>query len=157
MTDLTTTHSIRARILSALGERCYNLLALLPSDREQTPAIYWARQSLTPGEVPAVVIIPQPEQGERQYGIDSLTMQVQVSMVCLLGDWLPVDLGEYLLGQMRKEIPSTDPTFGGLAIDIVYAGGGVDDYPEDTDQAMVCTTTWDISYETQNNNPFEQP
>lgn len=157
MTDLIATHSIRSRILTALGDRCYSLLALLPDDRERTPAIYWARQSLTPTEVPAVVIIPQPEQAERQYGVDQMTMPVSISMVCLLGDWVPVDLGEYLLAQMRKEIPGVDHTLGNLAIDVHYIGGGVDDYPEDTDQAMVATTSWEVVYETQNNNPFDQP
>ena len=157
MTDLIATHSIRSRILTRLGDRCHNLVALLPDDRESTPAVYWARQRLEPSEVPAVVIIPQTEQAERQYGVDLMSMPVSISMVCLLGDWLPVDLAEYLLAQMRKEIPGTDTTLAGLAIDIKYIGGGVDDYPQDTDQAMVCTTAWEILYETQNNNPFEQP
>lgn len=157
MTTLTATHSIRSRVLTALGDRCHNLVALLPDDRERTPAVYWARQRLEPSEVPAVVIIPQPEQAERQYGTDMITMPVSISMVCLLGDWLPVDLGEYLLAQMRKEIPAQDATLNGLAVDVHYIGGGVDDYPEDTDQAMVCTTSWEVVYETDNNNPFAKP
>jgi len=157
MTDITTTNSLRARILTKLGDRCHNLLALLPDDREQTPAIYWARQRLQPSEVPAVVIIPQPEQAERQFSADMITLPVSISMVCLLGTWRAVDLAEYLLAQMRQVVPAQDTTLGALAIDMHYLGGGVDDYPQDTDQAMVCTTSWEIIYETQNNNPFEQP
>jgi hypothetical protein len=157
MTDLVATNSIRSRILSALGERCYNLLALLPDDRERTPEIYWARQRLQPTEVPAVVITPQPEEATPMSGVDEKTMPVQISMVCLLGDWKPVDLGEYLLAQMCQVIPGQDESFGGLCITINYLGGGVEDYPEDTDQAMVCTSTWAIVYETFTNNPFDKP
>lgn len=156
MADLTISTSIRAKILAALGKRAEHMIVLLPSGLEADAALFWARSQFHPGELPAVNLLPMPENGERDgYGSDTISMQVQVSVACLLGSNIPVDLGEDILAVMRREIPA-DPTFGGLAEDTVYQSGGVEDYPQDSDQALVVTTTWEILYRTQINNPDAQ-
>lgn len=155
MIDLDT-QSIRAKILQTLGERCQLLLVLLPNDTEVEPNVYWARQSLKPEtEVPAVVITPDVEEGDRSFAEDLLTMPVIVDLVCLLGNHNAVDLSEYLLAEMRKGIPLDDPTFNGLAINTRYVGGGVEDYPEEDDQALVVKARFEIKYETIANKPEE--
>jgi len=154
MIDLDTK-SIRARILQTLGERCQSLLVLLPGGSDIEPEVYWARQSLRPQELPAAVVNPQPEAGERSYGIDRLTMPVTISLACLLGEHNAVDLAESLLAEIRKQVPLNDPTLGGLVQDLRYVQGGVDDYPEEDDQALVVNATFEIDYETTANNPDE--
>lgn len=154
MIDLDT-QSIRARIVQTLGERCQSLLVLLPGGSDTEPEVYWARQSLRPQELPAAVVNPQPEVGERCYGIDQLTMPVTISLACLLGEHNAVDLAESLLAEIRKQIPLDDPTLGGLAQDLRYVQGGVDDYPEEDEQALVVNATFEIDYETTANNPDE--
>ena len=154
MIDLDT-QSIRAQILQALGERCQALLVLLPGGSDAEAEVHWARQSLRPQELPAAVVNPQPETGERSYGIDRLTMPVTISLACLLGEYNAVDLSEHLLAELRKQVPLEDPTLGGLAHDLRYVQGGVDDYPEEDDQALVVNATFEIDYETTINNPDE--
>ena len=149
------TQSIRAQILQVLGERCQALLVLLPGGSDSEAEVYWARQSLKPQELPAAVVNPQPETGEMGYGFDRLTMPVTISLACLLGEQNPVDLSEYLLAELRKQVPLEDPTLGGLAQDLRYVQGGVDDYPEEDEQALVVNATFEIYYETTINNPDE--
>ena len=156
MTDLEISYSIRAQILQKIGERAQQMIVLLPSGMDADAQLFWARQQLHPSELPAVNILPQPETGDRSYGADHLTMPVQISIACLLGNNSAVDLAEDLLATMRRTVPGSDPTLGGLAQDIRYMSGGVDDYPEDADQALVATTLWEIDYQTQANNPDEQ-
>jgi hypothetical protein len=153
MIDLDT-QSIRARILQKLGEQCQYLLAMLPSGDEKEPQILWGRRSIRPEELPAVVITPQPESATKSYGADEITMPVTVAMVCLLGEHNPLDLGEYLLAQMREYV-AADSTMGDLAGDTRYMEGGIDEYPESNDQALVVSTTWEIDYTTLRNNPNE--
>jgi hypothetical protein len=153
MIDLQT-QSIRAKILQVIGERCQDLLVLLPSDGEVEPDVYWARQQLLPTEVPAAVVTPKPDEpGDQGHGFDRLTMPVSISLACLIGNHNPLDLSEMLLAEMREKIPLSDQTLGGLARDVRYMGGGVDDYPEQDEQALVVTTIFEIDYETELNNP----
>lgn len=154
MTDeLTISTSIRAQILQAIGDRARELIVLLPTGQDQPATLTWARSSLHPSELPVVNVLPQPETAERGYGTDQITMPVQISIACLLGTNIPVDLGEDLLAIMRRIIPGTDQTLGGLSDDIRYIGGGVDDYPQDQDQALVVNATFEIEYQTVANNP----
>jgi len=154
MIDLET-RSIRAQILQKLGERCQNLLALLPNGSDGEPSVFWARRGLSPSELPAIVVNPEVESGDRTFGEDQLTMPVTFSMACLLGNNNAVDLGEFLLAEMRRQIPDTDTTLGDLAKTIRYVQGGSDDYPERDDQALVVSATFEIDYETVKNNPNE--
>ena len=154
MIDLET-QSIRAQILQQLGERCQSLLVLLPGGGDSEAEVYWARQSLSSQELPAAVVNPQPETGERSYGIDHLTMPVTISLACLLGEYNAVDLSEFLLAELRRQVPLDDPSLGGLAQDLRYVQGGVDDYPEEDEQTLVVNATFEIDYETTANNPDE--
>lgn len=154
MIDLDT-QSIRAQILQKIGERAQLLLAILPNGSENEASVYWARRSLKPQELPAAVVTPQPETGERTYGVDQLTMPVTISLACLRGTLNAVDLAEHLLAELRKQIAQDDPKFGGLAQDLRYVQGGVDDYPEEDEQALVVSAAFEIDYETTANNPDE--
>ena len=154
MIDLDT-QSIRAKILQKIGERCQALLVLLPGGDDAEADVLWARQSLHPTELPACVVTPQPEETERGYGYDRLVMPVTISLACLLGEHTAVDLAESLLSEIRKQVPLDDSTLGALAEDLRYVQGGVDDFPEDQDQALVVNATFEIIYETEANNPDE--
>jgi len=155
MQDLDT-QSIRAQIIQAIAERAQNILVMLPGGREADPDVLWARSRLKPEELPAIVVTPEPDTpGDEAYGADLLTIPITISAACLLGKNHPVDLGEFILAQMRKAIPGNDTTIGGLAETIRYAGGGVEEYPDRNDQAMVVVVTFEIDYETATNNPDE--
>jgi len=152
MINLEST-STRAQILQAIGENCQNLLALLPTGTEAEASIYWARRQLKPTELPALVITPGIETAERDYGNDILAMPVTISVAVLLGAHNALDLGEMLLAELRTVVPGADPTFNGLATDTVYTEGGVEDYPENQEQALVVNATFTITYETSANQP----
>jgi len=154
MIDLDT-QSIRAQILQTIGERCQALLVLLPGGADAEAEVFWARQSLEPSELPACVVTPQPEVAERTTGADQLTMEVMISLVCLLGNHNAVDLAESLLAELRQQIPADDSTIGGLAQALRYVGGGTDDYPQADDQALVVPAVFEVDYETESNNPDE--
>lgn len=153
MIDLNT-QSIRAQILQKIAMRCESLLALLPNDGDIEPQIFWARQQLLPDELPAAVVTPEPESGDRSsYGSDLLTMPVTISLVCLIGLHNAVDLAEYLLAEMKGRIPLDDQTFDGLAQDIRFVQGGVNDYPDEDEQGLSVFAVFEIDYETEINNP----
>ena len=82
-------------------------------------------------------------------------MPVTISLACLLGEYNAVDLSEFLLAELRRQMPLGDPSLGGLAQDLRYVQGGVDDYPEEDEQALVVNATFEIDYETTANNPDE--
>jgi len=149
------TQSIRAQILQKLGERCQALLVLLPNESDVEADVYWARRSLSPQELPAVVVTPEPESNDRTFDEDQLIVPVTISLACLLGSHNAVDLAEALLAELRRQIPLDDPTLGGLAKNMRYVGGGTDDYPERDDQALVVNATFEIDYETIANKPEE--
>jgi len=154
MTDLET-QSIRAKILQAIGDRCQSLLVKLPSGKWADAQVFWGRQSLDPEELPAGVVTPEPETGERTFDSDELTMPVTISLACLLGNDNAVDLAESLLAELRRQVPLDDETLDGLAKEIRYVGGGTSDYPERDDQSLVVTATFEIDYATAANNPEE--
>lgn len=49
-----------------------------------------------------------------------------------------------------------DSTTGGLADSMEYAGGGIDEYPEGSEQATGVITNWNIKYRTLNGDPYHQ-
>ena len=152
MIDLDT-QSIRAQILQKIAMRCESLLALLPKSGDIEPQVFWARRQLLPEELPAAVVTPELETGERTTGVDQLTMAVTVSLVCLIGEHNAVDLSEYLLAELRRQIPLDDTTLDGLAQDIRYVEGGVNDYPDKDEQGLSVFAAFEIEYETESNNP----
>ena len=152
MTDFTT-YNVRTKILQELGRRCEWLMESEQGLSFQEAALYWARQSLDPRELPASVITPGLETSERGYGFDRLTLPITISLACIIADRDPLDFSEHLLAELRRKISSDDPTLGGLAQDIRYVSGGVEDYPEQDDQALVVVANFEIEYETEINNP----
>jgi hypothetical protein len=152
MIDLTA-ETMSAKILQQLGQRAQSLLVLLPNESESVPEVYWARNILSVEELPGVVVTPSVESGARKYGVDVINREVTISLVCLVGDHNPLDLSEMLLGELKTQIPGSDPTLGGMAQDMTYSGGGVTDYPERDEQGLSVYATFDIEYHTEINNP----
>jgi hypothetical protein len=152
MIDLTA-ETMSAKILQQLGQRAESLLVLLPNESESVPEVYWARNRLSVEELPGAVVTPGAESAERKYGVDVMTREVTISLVCLVGNHNPLDLSEVLLGGLKTQIPGDDMTLGGLAQDMTYSGGGVIDYPERDEQGLSVYATFEVEYHTEINNP----
>lgn len=140
--------TIRRQILDALGVRAAQVR--LPGGTAALNICY-ARQTLAAAELPALVITPQEESAERRYGQDLITMPVSVSVAAVLGAFEPLTLAEAILGELRSVFPAP---LEGLAEDIRYAEGGVNEWPERQDQAIVVTAVFNIVYSTAANDPF---
>jgi hypothetical protein len=53
-------------------------------------------------------------------------------------------------------IQAKDISGGGLVDDISYSGGGVEDYPQTKDEALVVAANFSVAYQTAIGNPYSQ-
>ena len=71
-----------------------------------------------------------------------------------------LDIGSYVnvatIAGDATTIQAKDITGGGLVDDISYAGGGVENYPQTKDDALVVTATFTVTYQTNIGNPYSQ-
>ncbi len=115
--------------------------------------VYRGRTYFSPDELPAVSVLPGIESGEKQYGAQILTMPVQVHAVQVVGDNNPSELSETVLGDLIDVL-----IYG--AIDringMTYTGGGVEDYPDEDDQAVSVQISIEIEYSTVIGDPYNQ-
>lgn len=107
-------------------------------------------------DLPAVVVFPQVETSSKtQYGTDAHVMPVEINAALIYGGTSPSVLGEQALADIIKAM-GTDPTLNGLASSVTYAGGGIDEYPDEAMQAVVVVASFEVAYETRRGDPYNQ-
>lgn len=76
------------------------------------------------------------------FAAENLNVGSQTNVATIAGDLTPSD--------------PIDLTTDGLAEQIEYAGGGIDSYPDESDQVVGVVTNWNIKYRTNNGDPYHQ-
>ena len=159
--------SIREQIILIILDLLDGLAAPLPVDGEAAATVYRARKFFDPatGEVPAVSVFPQPDEpgNEESYDVDSLIMPIEVHVLALFGDRNPSELGELMLAELRYALGGCDPSraalfnvLGELIDSIRFVGGGIEDYPDEDDQALVVRGVFNIEYSTVAGDPYHK-
>lgn len=97
--------------------------------------------------VPLIAIVPSIAEAEpgAWYGVTAQSMVVDISAVRRIApDENPSEIGESILGELIKTVFSNVPIG---ATDIVYQGGGVDQYPEFTHDLLTVGISVGIQWE----------
>lgn len=124
------------------------------------------RKMVDPDELPAIVVWPLPEKAEVEYGALNCAMTIRVEGIARFGAVNPSVVAEQILGDLKKCILApenllTSPPAGWSRspdyIDgIVYTGGGTDEYPEEGALSVGAFATFDVTYHTKLETPYEQ-
>jgi len=120
--------------------------------------VFKVRKNLSSSKLPAITVWPQSEDNEKIHGKNRSTMPIRIEGILAFtqGDDLS-DLAEDILGDIRKRMEDlSDDVTSGLADRIEYQSGGVDEYPEPGDAAVVCSAVFNIVYKTVAGDPFSQ-
>jgi hypothetical protein len=124
-----------------------------------------ARKTIDPDELPASVLWPGAEKAENQYGVSACTMQLKIEGIAVHGLTNPSVVSEQILGDLKKCFLSqydttTSPPTGwnrSAYIDgIVYAGGGLDEYPDEGQLTVGAYINLEVTYHTKLDDPYAQ-
>jgi len=151
--------SIRERII----QECeYQLTQLTTANGYNTNAgakQERARVSWEENDAPCMSIFPQSESAERtQYRTEKMTMPFKIDIV---DTYATTDTaskhGERVLADLRESMNKIlkNPA-GTLADDVVYASGGVQDFPEHSKRVVGVTATFNVIYQTKIGDPYKQ-
>lgn len=117
--------------------------------------VYRGRTYFTPDELPVMAVLPAAETAERSYGEQNCTMPVALHVVQVLGNNDPSTLGETILGDMIQATVGNRDKISYIS-DLRYTGGGVEDYPDREDQALVVVLNLEVDYNTNIGDPYTQ-
>ena len=118
------------------------------------PQVYLAQQSLSPPDLPAIIITPGIEEAERRYGEDLLTMPVTVSATAPLYGHPVVYATEELLALIRETVPGAMSAGITTLEDIRYTRGGVEEWPEPGGQTATVFAEFAVIYTTSANSSY---
>jgi len=117
--------------------------------------IFRCKKNLDPAELPAVVLWPGIETGERRAsGYQYCDMKLGVEAHALFGGANPSIIAAKLLGDLIKAVFSQSITT--LADEIVYESGGTDTYPDAGEVAIGAKVTLSVKYYYLIGNPYSQ-
>lgn len=131
-----------------------------------------AEKNIDPRDLPACDLWPGTEKGENRYGQTACTMQMKIEGIVKrpkIGNPPALEnasiTSEKILGDLKKCILSrynatTSPPTGwnrsAYIDDIVYTGGGTDEYPDEGMQTAGAYITVDVTYTTKIDDPYTQ-
>lgn len=109
-------------------------------------------------QTPALSIIPLPEVNVPVPGRNKLTMRCRIDGVMKYTGKNPSVVAELLLGDLiyRMTNRSLTAVHGGYADGILYAEGGVEEYPDPGQYSIAVYATFEISYKTNLGDPYNQ-
>jgi len=105
--------------------------------------------------LPIITVLPQVETSERQYGVQSNVMPVNIHAVKITGDTNPSVVGEKILGELISGVVGNSSNISNIE-DIKYTGGGIDTYPTEDEQAVSVQCSIEVDYETVIGDPYSQ-
>jgi hypothetical protein len=124
-----------------------------------------AQKGVDPDELPVCDVWPQPEKSENKYGQSACTMSLKIEGVVKFLAENPSVVAEKILGDLKKCILSqynatTSPPAGwnrsSYIDDIVYTGGGTDEYPDEGSVSVGAYINVDVTYTTKLDDPYSQ-
>lgn len=147
----TIRKKIIAEIVSALENATFTALS--------NATVYFGLQAFDEenDSLPIITVIPNIEESEQTAGqICTNKMLIDILSVAELTDNAGV-LAEDILGELIQAVYSADLTTSVNIVEMRYASGGVEQYPDNFDIAfMTVTISLIIEYETEIGNPYNQ-
>ena len=150
--------SIRERIILAVMDHLATWTTANGYNISCGDNVYRARHFWEISDAPAASIWPGTESNEPGYSqhyntmplrIEALTTYTTSQNPSVLSELMLADM-KLLMGQKRSD------TVDELADSVIYAEGGVDDYPDSSQTVIGCYTTFNIAYWENKNNPYSQ-
>ena len=145
--------SIRETIIDAFITRAATIVTTGGYNCNMGANVQWAIKTVDPDDLPAVVIWPQAETAEREYGDNVCSMTIRIEAIDAIGATSTGQAVEQMLADMIKAFD------GGAALssyveDCKYVRGGADDYPDDGALAVAAFVEFEIKYRTAAGNPY---
>jgi len=108
------------------------------------------------GDLPAIAVLPGVETAEKKYGEQFCVMPVAVHAIQVIGSGNnPSVVGEVALADLIDNLIGGRDNIDKVN-NITYAGGGIEDYPDENEQAIVINVNIDVEYCTNLGDPFTQ-
>lgn len=117
------------------------------------------RKSWEETDLPCLSLFPGIETAARTaYGMDQMVMPIRVDMLDnYTGDTTANHKGEKMLADIKEVMRRSRATLlAGLAEDIQYTGGGMEDFPELKTKTVGVTASFNITYQTRLGDPYNQ-
>lgn len=119
--------------------------------------VFRARKTVDPLELPATIVLPQPETVEYLYGMLKCSMSLRIEGIAAFGTENPSVIAERILGDLKKCVLSSSWSRSPDYIDsIIYTGGGPSDYPDESQTTVGVAVNFDVGYTTKINDPTAQ-
>ena len=119
-------------------------------------SVFRAQKTIETDDLPAVVIWPQPETGESDYGHNICEMTLRVEAVAEIGDENPSVIQEQLLGDLKKCMLDPTVEISPFMDDVQYATGGPAEQPSPEDTTTAAFADLKITYTELIGNPYQQ-
>lgn len=151
-------NTIREQIILAIIAKLANVTTSNGYNTNCGNNVERAKMGLSETDLPAFVVFPAPEESVKVHGRVKCIMPIRVEAEVLLeqNDNGSVE-SEKMLGDMRKLMESqTDEPTGGLADNIDYTAGGIDEYPGSGDNRAGCVAVFNVTYKTLAGDPYRQ-
>lgn len=149
-------NTIREQIISAFVTRLAAWTTAGGFNYNCGASVFRAVKNIESEDLPAVVLWPQPETAERQYGRTVCAMQVKIEALAEIGSSNPSEIQEALLGDAIKIITAPAVSVTTKIEDIQYTGGGPADQPNAEDVTTAIYAEFEIKYSTLIGNPYSQ-
>jgi hypothetical protein len=108
-------------------------------------------------DLPAVSILPEPDQAEKRYGKQDCVMPINVHALQFYGSNDVSRLAEATLGDLISCLVGGRAAYTSATVDeVVYTGGGAEEYPAGDEQVLHVRCSLEISYKTVLGDPYSQ-
>jgi hypothetical protein len=105
--------------------------------------------------LPCMLMIPGKDAAEKAYGQQQLTMPVSIYAIQVIGDNVSGPLAEVILGELINNLIGGRGNISRID-DLQYVSGGVEDWPDQADQALSVQIDIEIQYSTNIGDPYSQ-
>ena len=153
--------SIRERIIQECEYQLTQLILAKGFNTNAGANSERGRVSWEDDDAPCMSVFPQAETAERtQYRAEKMTMPFKIDVI---DTYTPATEtaskhGEKVLADIRESMHKIvkNPA-GTLSDDVIYQGGGVQEFPEKSKAIVGVTATFNIIYQTKIGDPYKQP
>ena len=98
------TDTIREQIISAIETKIANIRKDKGYQTDCGKSVFRVKKEIDPDELDAVIIWPKPEESNREYKIDMITMPIEVQGLQLFGNVNPSIISEKILGDLKESL-----------------------------------------------------
>lgn len=149
------TDTIQAQIISAFSAQMADITTANGYSCNAGANVFRCQRNVDPADLPAIVIWPGIETGERKAGgYQHCDMKMGIEAHALFGAENPSVIATRLLGDLIQAVFGQSVTT--LADEIIYESGGTDTYPDAGEVAIGVKINLSVKYFYLIGNPYSQ-